>query len=224
MRAHRATRRAASAALFIACGLLTAGCASHAPKPHGDVPGAQFEGQEFFQSEGNRIVGHAMQANLQSLMLLADKLYRRNPAQWRKTATSREAALQAIRQVIEQEETAQANAPQAPAQANRPALAWPPLQGRRDIAALRLALAPEFTGDRVAAFIIACADTLITAHDGKRQFHYFDGPDPPHTYNTALPQAPPCCWPTKTAPAGETSASSANSARSSPGLISSPCT
>ena len=150
MRAHRATRRAASAALFIACGLLTAGCASHAPKPHGDVPGAQFEGQEFFQSEGNRIVGHAMQANLQSLMLLADKLYRRNPVQWRKTAASREAALLAIRQAVMQEAD-EAAGQEPPEQESASAIAWPALQGRRDVAALALALSPDFTGDRVAA-------------------------------------------------------------------------
>lgn len=184
MRALRAFHRAASAAFFMACALLAAGCVSNAPTPHGSVQGAEFGGQELLQSEGNRLAGTAMQANLQSLLLLADKLYRRNPVQWRKTAASREAALLAIRQAVMQEAD-EAAGQEPPEQESASAIAWPALQGRRDVAALALTLSPDFTGDRVAAFIIACADTLITAHGGQRQFHYLSGPDPQHIYNAA---------------------------------------
>lgn len=128
---------------------------------------APFGGQELVQSEGNRITQTAMRANLQSLDLLAEKLYRRNPIQWRKSAASREQALQAVRDSLWQ---------------GKP---WPALQGKTDIAALALALAPDFQGDRVAAFIIACADTLVTAHGGKREFHYLSGADPQYIYNAA---------------------------------------
>ena len=62
---------------------------------------------------------------------------------------------------------------------------WPPLGGRRDVTALSHALAPDFAGDRVAAFIVACADTIVTAHGGKREFYYLDGIDPQHLYNAA---------------------------------------
>lgn len=68
MRALRAFHRAASAAFFMACALLAAGCVSNAPTPHGSVQGAEFGGQELLQSEGNRLAGTAMQANLQSLL------------------------------------------------------------------------------------------------------------------------------------------------------------
>ena len=53
------------------------------------------------------------------------------------------------------------------------------------MAALSLALSPDFAGDRVAAFIVACADTIVTAHGGKREFYYLDGVDPQHLYNAA---------------------------------------
>ena len=53
------------------------------------------------------------------------------------------------------------------------------------MAALSLALAPEFQGDRVAAFVIACADTIVTAHGGKREFYYLDSVDPQHVHNAA---------------------------------------
>ena len=63
-----------------------------------------------------------MRDNLDSLYRLLDKLYRRNPAEWRKTgSTSREAAVQRVRSAIDSRTP------------------WPELQGKRDIAALSLA-------------------------------------------------------------------------------------
>ena len=146
---------------------LLAGCASDAPLDRGEVRGAEFQAGELLQSEGNRVTQVGMRANEVSLMLLADKLYRRNPAEWRKSAPSREAALARI---------------EAAMQAGQ---AWAPLAGRRDVAALSLALSPDFTGDRVAAFILSCQDTIVTAHGGRRDFYYLDGVDPQHIYNAA---------------------------------------
>lgn len=152
---------------MLCAGLLAASCASDAPRHRGQVHGADFWPAELLQSEGNRITHVAMQANLRSLLLLADKLYRRNPAEWRKSAVSREAGLSRLEHALL---TGQA---------------WAPLAGRRDVAALSLALAPEFAGDRVAAFVFACADTIVTAHGGRREFYYLDGIDPQHVYNAA---------------------------------------
>lgn len=146
---------------------MLAACASDAPTTHGAVQGQHFAGGELLQSEGNRVVQIAMSENLAALMRLADKLYRRNPAQWRKTDATREQALNRLHTAI------------------LTTAGWPPLQGKRDVAALTLALAPDFEGDRVAAFIYACADTLITAHGGKREFYYLDSIDPQYIYNAA---------------------------------------
>lgn len=160
--------------------LALAGCATReaAPTTWGEVQGAEFQRGELVQSDSNRITQVTMEANLASLMLLADKLYRRNPAEWKKTAASREAALAAIQSAI----TAP---PQEDAAGNDAGLPWAPLAGQRDIAALSLALSPAFTGDRVAAFTVACADTLITAHGGRREFYYLHGVDPQYIYNAA---------------------------------------
>lgn len=166
MEAGRRAIRAVSTALLLAGALTLAGCSS-APTPRGKVQGADFSAAELLQSEGNRITQNAMAANHRSLMLLADKLYRRNPAEWRKTAASRESALAELELAI---------------LANQP---WPALAGQRDVAALSLALSPDFAGDRVAAFIVACADTIVTAHGGKHSFYYLDGVDPQHLYNAA---------------------------------------
>ena len=62
---------------------------------------------------------------------------------------------------------------------------WPALQGKRDIAALSLALSPEFSGDRVAALVYASADMLVTAHGGKTSLYLVDSLDAQHLYNAA---------------------------------------
>ena len=150
---------------LVLCGL--AACSS-APTNHGEVKGEDFHSRELLQSDSNRMATLAMKENLESLYLLMDKLYRRNPAEWRKgTATSREQALEQLRAAVLQRQP------------------WAPLQGRRDIAAMALALAPEFAGDRVAAFIHATADMIITAHGGKTEFFLLDGMDAQHLYNAA---------------------------------------
>ena len=108
-----------------------------------------------------------MRDNLISLMVLADKLYRRNPAEWRKASPTRETALAKLKLAIDT------------------STAWPDLQGKRDIAAMSLALGPDFKGDRVAAFIYASADMLMTAHGNKTTFYLTDSLDAQYVYNAA---------------------------------------
>lgn len=138
---------------------------------HKPVEGEPTSGSEIAQSDINRIATLGMRDNFASLMRLADKLYRRNPAEWRKTSlngvTSREEALGQIRAAIESR------------------LPWTELKGQRDIKALALALSPDFSGDRVAAFIVANADMLVTAHGGKTSFYLLDSLDAQHLYNAA---------------------------------------
>ena len=147
------------------CAVLV-GCKA-TPAPRGEVKGVPTSGKEIAQSDTNRIATIAMRDNLDSLYLLMDKLYRRNPAEWKKTAASREDAVKRVRTAIEQRQ------------------AWPELQGQRDIKALSLALTSDFSGDRVAAFIYATSDMIITAHDGKTEFFLIDGLHAQHLYNAA---------------------------------------
>ena len=126
-----------------------------------------MQSTELAQSDVNRMATLGMRDNLDSLLRLADKLYRRNPAEWRKTAASREAALSKLKDAIEDRTP------------------WPELAGKRDIAALSLALSPEFRGDRVAAFVRASADTLVTAHGDKTSFYLVDSLDAQYIYNAA---------------------------------------
>ena len=148
--------------------LLLAGCAGPAPTTRGETQVAPMRPTELAQSDVNRMATLGMRDNLDSLLRIADKLYKRNPAQWQKAgATSREAALAQLRQSMAS------------------ATPWPELQGKRDIAALSLALNADFTGDRVAAFVYASADMLVTAHGGKTDMYLVDSLDAQYIYNAA---------------------------------------
>ncbi len=149
---------------------LLAGCSvfEPTPAPRGEAKSAPVTPGELAQSDVNRMATIGMKENLDALLRLADKLYRRNPAEWRKTsAAGREDALAQVRGAIESRQP------------------WPGLQGQRDIKALSLALGPDFKGDRVAAFVIANADMLIAAHGDKTNFFLIDSLDAQHIYNAA---------------------------------------
>ncbi|MBP0599520.1 hypothetical protein J8I26_15490 [Herbaspirillum sp. LeCh32-8] len=152
--------------LTLLCLAAVAGCAS-SPAPHGEVKGASASSGEMGQSDTNRVATLAMRDNLDALYLLMGKLYRRNPGEWKKTAATREEAEKKVKDAIELRQL------------------WPELQGKRDIAAMALALSPDYKGDRVAAFIHATADMIIVAHGNKIQFYLVDGLDAQRLYNAA---------------------------------------
>ena len=155
-------------ALFLSFTLLLAACTTPpAPTTRGEAQSVPITSSEMAQSDSNRMATLGMRDNLASLTLLADKLYRRNPAEWRKASTSREAALAKLKVAIDN------------------STAWSDLQNKRDIAALSLALGPDFKGDRVAAFIYASADMLVTAHGNKTTFYLTDALDAQYVYNAA---------------------------------------
>lgn len=156
-------------ALLCLSALLLAGCASRPPAPtsRGEAQGAPMASSQLAQSDVNRMATLGMRDNIDSLLRLADKLYRRNPAEWRKASPTREAALEKLRAAIDSRSP------------------WADLQGKRDIAALSLALGPDFRGDRVAAFIYASADMLVTAHGNKTVFYLTDALDAQYIYNAA---------------------------------------
>jgi hypothetical protein len=123
---------------------------------------------QFMQTDFNRTVTLEMRDNLNSLYELADKLYRRNPREWRKAGMADQAAaLKRLHGMID----------------NR----TPPasLAGLHDIQILAVSLDPGFQGDRVTAFIYGLADTIIAAHNGKTHFYVSDVLDGQRVYNSA---------------------------------------
>lgn len=123
---------------------------------------------ELFQTSVDRMATLGMHDNLQSLYLLMNKLYLRNPNQWRQSGyLDAVTAAREIRQAIE---------------LRRP---LPALGERRDLAALSYSLSPEFRGDRVGAFIYAIGSMLVTAHGGRTEFYVTDSINPQFVSNAA---------------------------------------
>lgn len=123
---------------------------------------------QLLQTDFNRTVTIAMRDNLDSLYRLQEKLYRRNPREWRKSGhADLKSALAHGRHAI------------LNAQAPRD------LRGLQDIEILSVALDPAYQGDRVAAFIFGMADMILTAHHGKSRFYVSDALDATRIYNAA---------------------------------------
>ena len=120
------------------------------------------------QTDFNRTATIEIRDNLASLHTLLDKLYRRNPREWRKTdAPDHDAAVLRVKQSIDKR--------------------IPPvgLEGLLDIQILTVALDPNYPGDRVAAFIYGLADTIVASHNGKTRIYVSDLLEGQHIYNAA---------------------------------------
>lgn len=109
---------------------------------------------------------HARES-LASARLVMEKLYRRNPREWRKGHfASAEAAI------------AKAYDPQR--QFN-----FPELHYVRGSDAIVLALHVDYRGDRVFAFGVGIASMIFLAYSGKTEFYITDSLDPQKLYNSA---------------------------------------
>src|SRR5690606_3792267 len=117
-----------TALMILVLGLGLGGCATHTPVISGDGPvSEELSFDQFAQTDFNRTVTIAMRDNLDSLTRLLEKLYRRNPREWRKSgAPDLDTAVRQGSQAIKNG--------RAPAD----------LQGLRDIQILSVALDPQY--------------------------------------------------------------------------------
>ncbi|CAM3883753.1 hypothetical protein [Bordetella tumulicola] len=123
---------------------------------------------QFAQTDFNRTVTLEIRDNLSSLYSLLDKLYRRNPREWRKAGVAdQQAAVARVRKMIETRTPP------------------PGLSGLQDIQILAVSLDPAYSRDRVAAFIYGLADTVIAAHNGKTRLYVSDILHGQRIYNAA---------------------------------------
>jgi hypothetical protein len=98
------------------------------------------------------------------LLLIADKLYRRNPREWKKAGLeSREAALARL----------QKRTPPAE------------LEGAREGQAAGLAFREDYAGDRVAALMFGLFTMVDAAFDHKEEFFVLDGLSEQKLFNSA---------------------------------------
>lgn len=143
---------------------LAACAADQGPGPQGEPMSVD----QLAQSDINRAQTLAMRENLESLERLMEKLYRRNPYQWRKAGyTDLGQAMQHGRELL--------HTGAVPAQ----------LDHLQDIEVLSVAMDPHYDGDRVAAFVLGLSSMVIAAHGGKVRFYVTDTVSAQHVYNAA---------------------------------------
>lgn len=164
------------AGLMLGATILLTGCAhvNGTAKPGNSNNG--FEPKQLGKSDIDRVADIHRREVFASLQALAEKLYRRNPREWKKNGfASRE---EAMNYLFDQRTDWR---PQA--LVGLPGLAV--LGEKRSTEVILLALNKDYAGDRVAAFIVGTGDMLNSAFEGKTEFFMFDNLAPQNLYNSA---------------------------------------
>lgn len=141
------------------------GCGSTGQKP---APAADsMSPKQIVKSDIDRVLEAHHREIFASLERLADKLYRRNPREWRRAGlNSREEALARL------------------FTSNR---GWQlaEFDNKRGIEVMRLAFSADFTGDRVAALIVGMGGMIQTAWGDRTELFIMDELDPQGLSNCA---------------------------------------
>jgi len=118
------------------------------------------------KSEVDRIADTNRAEVVTGLLLIADKLYKRNPKEWKKSgAVSREAAVERLRQ--------------------RQFRSWPEFTGLREGAVASLAFTEVYAGDRVMALMFGLLSMVDAAFEHKDEFYILDSLNEMKLYNSA---------------------------------------
>lgn len=124
-----------------------------------------FDPRFLAKTEIDRVIETHRAEVLASLRRIADKLYRRNPREWRKVGlASHEVALERL---------------------FSGRVDFPELGGRREGGAALLALTPDYSGDRVAALLAGVLGMVYSAFENKQEFFILDDLDEQKLYNCA---------------------------------------
>lgn len=144
---------------------LLAACVTTGTTPRKPVSG--FDPNQIAKSDIDRVAEAHQREVFASLKLLAEKLYRRNPREWRKGG---QASLEAaVARIFE---------------ANH-GWAFRELENRRGTDAIHLAFREDYTGDRVLAFIVGLGGMVQTAFNDKTELFILDDLDPQALFNAA---------------------------------------
>ena len=148
--------------------LLLAGCAQTSDTVRTVGSSApSFDPKQVGKSDIDRVADAHRRATFASLRVLAEKLYRRNPREWKKAGhASIEKALDRLLD---------------------PRTGWrvPDAAGRTGTDAILLSLQAEFEGDRVAVFIAGMGGMLNAAFEEKTEFFMFDELNAQKIHNSA---------------------------------------
>ena len=144
---------------------LLSACVTTGTTPRKPVSG--FDPNQIAKSDIDRVAEAHQREVFASLKLLTEKLYRRNPREWRKGGqASLEAAVARIFEANHGWHFAE-------------------LENRRGTDAIHLAFREDFAGDRVLAFVAGLGGMVQTAFNDKTELFLLDDLDPQALFNAA---------------------------------------
>lgn len=147
--------------------LLLSACASSNPRPGKGPNPPEFQLSSLAKTEVDQVAELHAQEALIHLRVLAEKLYRRNPREWRKGGNA--SLEQAMARIFDSGVNVD----------------FPELQGRRGTEAVLLAFRDDYAGDRVLAFMWGLLTMTRAAYDDRTEFYAMDELDPQTFYNAA---------------------------------------
>lgn len=149
--------------------LLLAACASRGGAG-ATAPGKasnSFDPAQIAKTDIDRVAEAHQREIFASLKLLAEKLYRRNPREWKKSnQPSLDAAVARIFEAHHEWKFAE-------------------LDGKRGAEAIHLAFREDYAGDRVLAYVAGLGGMMQTAFNDKTEFFVLDDLDAQALYNAA---------------------------------------
>jgi len=153
--------------VILLAALLLGGCVNRVAT--GSRPGdtSTFNLKSIAKGDIDMVAEQHINASLNNLRTLMEKLYRRNPREWRKGGfASMEAAVERIF-------------------ANEQGWAVPSVGGKRSIALIEEAFRDDYHHDRVMALVAGLATMIIDAYGGKTELYLLDDLDPQRLQDAA---------------------------------------
>jgi hypothetical protein len=144
---------------------LLVACVSTGTTPRKSVSG--FDPNQLAKSDIDRVAEAHQREVFASLKLLAEKLYRRNPREWKKGGQAGPEA--AVARIFE----------------DNHGWVFRELDGKRGTDAIHLAFREDFAGDRVLAFVAGLGGMVQTAFNDKTELFLLDDLDPQALFNAA---------------------------------------
>jgi hypothetical protein len=140
-------------------------CANQGTLPAKRTTG--FTTSQLAKTDIDRVAEAHQREVFANLKLLAEKLYRRNPRELKKSG--RKTIASGVARIFEEQH----------------AWGFTELQGRRGTQAIHLAFQENYPGDRVLAFIAGLGGMMQAAFQDKTEFFVLDDLDPQSLYNAA---------------------------------------
>lgn len=149
------------------CAGALAGCGNPARKKDGTRISSDFSVSSLAKTDIDMVAEVHFQATFAHLRVLMEKLYRRNPREWRKTGQASGDAVVAL--VFD----------------TRHDWRFKELDDKKGADAIQLAFREDYPGDRVLAYIVGLATMTLAAYNDKSEFYALDELVPQKLYNSA---------------------------------------